>query len=127
MHESTHAIEGVTCLDCHKFTELNTGHTFTIQADSCTNCHDETLHAANKLALSVPVQPDQDPTEESETPSESHATDEQLKGANVIIPTWGYLLFGMLVGVAGFWVVKGKEPGISSESMTEESDGEQDA
>jgi octaheme c-type cytochrome (tetrathionate reductase family) len=125
MHTSTHAQENVTCLDCHKVTEMNTGHTFLIQADSCTQCHGEEAHTANELTMAGANQPDQiEITEESKVHTEVPTVEAQSQGANVKIPTWGYILIGLFLGVAGFWVVKGKEPGISAESMKEESNGE---
>ncbi len=123
MQDSTHAEEGVTCLDCHKSTDMNTGHTFTIQSDSCTQCHGEDAHSANTFAMTAAEISGQGP-KEGGGETMSGAEEGQPQGANVVIPAWGYILIGLLVGATGFWVVKGKEPGSSAESQNEGSNGE---
>ncbi len=123
-HASTHAQEGVDCLACHKETAMNTGHLFTIQADSCTQCHNQEIHAANTLAAVPQIATDTQPAEaQTELPAVQKETSPP-QGANVVIPTWGYILIGVCVGAALFWVFKGKEPGISAESLNDdESNG----
>ncbi|MEN8173459.1 MAG: ammonia-forming cytochrome c nitrite reductase subunit c552 [Chloroflexota bacterium] len=104
MAHSTHAInEDLSCIDCHKNTEHNTGHNFMVESDTCILCHGETIHADNKIALasaeSVVVDPQ--PADEEEIPC----------GAVLGIPSWALILIGVGVGLALYWVAVGKEPG----------------
>ena len=122
-HASTHAAEGITCLDCHKETEINTGHTFTMQADSCTQCHAEEIHTANALLAANLGEQDSAgepgsalPTSEAESTT---GTPAPVEGANILIPIWGYILLGLIIGAAGFWIIAGKEPGIGAEELEE--------
>ncbi|MCA9932076.1 MAG: tetrathionate reductase family octaheme c-type cytochrome, partial [Anaerolineales bacterium] len=43
-HDSTHFAAGMSCLDCHKNTEKNTGHTFDVASDTCVLCHGQDAH-----------------------------------------------------------------------------------
>jgi hypothetical protein len=121
IHTSTHAKNGVTCIDCHKVTEIDTGHTFKIREDTCTRCHGADAHSAAMLVMLAGAEPDE--TTKDEELADAPASD-QPEGANVVIPAWGYIVIGLVLGIAGYWVVKGKEPGIGAESMTDGSDGE---
>ena len=63
--------------------------------------------------------------EPEQTIEETSAAEEQPQGANVVIPAWGYILIGLSIGIAGYWAVKGKEPGISSDDVIDKANGEQ--
>ncbi len=111
---STHTAEGVTCIDCHKITQQNTGHTFEIQSDSCTRCHGEDIHSANSLLFIS-----SDENSASALPEQPEApVEEETFGAYVNISSWGYVLIGIIVGVLIYWLIAGKEPGTSAESIT---------
>jgi len=103
MAHSTHGInEHMSCVDCHKNTEHNTGHVFNVESDTCTLCHGETIHADNQIAMAVNddvVEPQ--PAAEDEGPS----------GAVLGTPSWAMALIGVVLGAALSWVVFGKEPG----------------
>ena len=118
MQGSTHRAEGVNCVDCHKVTQITSGHTFTIQSDTCTRCHGDEAHSADRLVMAKMAEPEQ-------TIEETSAAEEQPQGANVVIPAWGYILIGLSIGIAGYWAVKGKEPGISSDDVIDKANGEQ--
>jgi hypothetical protein len=115
---STHTAEGVTCIDCHKITQQNTGHTFEIQSDSCTRCHGEDIHSANSLLIvSLDLGTPLTVSEQAEATIE-----EEAFGAYVNIPTWGYILIGIIIGVLVYWLIAGKEPGTSAESINAKED-----
>jgi hypothetical protein len=35
---------------------------------------------------------------------------------------WAYLLVGLVLGGAGYWVIAGKDPGISAEALAKAED-----
>jgi octaheme c-type cytochrome (tetrathionate reductase family) len=115
---STHAAADLYCLDCHKNTERNTGHTFYVESDTCMSCHATTIHTAAhiaKLTGGVVEQADLEsaPTvevEEAEHAAEESATDVSGE-ARLNLPMWAMVALGMIIGVAAFWVVAGKNPG----------------
>ena len=118
MPDSTHAAEGVTCLDCHKNTSMNSGHTFKIGADTCVNCHGEDVHSANTMIAGAH-------TETAESTETSHQPDIDDSG-NIHLGTWAYLLIGLVIGGAGYWVVAGNDPGVSAESLAEAKENKDD-
>ncbi len=103
MAHSTHGInEGMSCIDCHKNTEHNTGHVFNVESDTCILCHGETIHTDSKIAMVVGgavVEPQ--PAAEDEVPY----------GAVFGIPSWVMILAGVVLGAALSWVLFGREPG----------------
>lgn len=112
MPDSTHAAEGLTCLDCHKNTEMNSGHTFKIASDTCVSCHGENAHSANEL---VTLMGETTPAETEPTEETAESTSKQT--GNIQIGMWAYLLVGLVVGGAGYWVIAGKDPGIGAEVL----------
>ncbi|MCD4802718.1 MAG: tetrathionate reductase family octaheme c-type cytochrome [Anaerolineales bacterium] len=115
---STHTAKGVTCVDCHKVTQQNTGHTFEIQSDSCTRCHGRDIHSANNLLL---VSPAQGAALTVPEPTEAPVKEEAV-GAYVNISTWGYVLIGIMIGLLVYWLIAGKEPGTSAERVNAEEE-----
>jgi len=126
MPDSTHAEEGLTCVDCHKETEVNTGHTFHIQSDSCSRCHGAEIHESDKLLsrkreVTTPVPAgDRDTDFPTSTPVEGRS-----KGANIRVPSWGFLGLGLVLGVIAFWLIFGKEPGSTHNQNTLEEKEDQ--
>jgi octaheme c-type cytochrome (tetrathionate reductase family) len=116
MTHSTHGtVEHMSCLDCHKNTEHNTGHIFNVESDTCILCHGETIHTDNKLAIAV---------DGAVTAPQPIAEDEVPCGAVFGIPSWAMVLIGVLIGAVLFWVVVGKEPGadqINNQADNDES------
>lgn len=116
---STHTAAGLVCTDCHKYTNLSTGHNFQIGPDTCLHCHGEDIHTAASLVTNggitngVPYPNIEEPPSTEETST--------LEESGVIgFPSWLGILLGVLVGVGGYWVVAGRNPGYEYETKPAE-------
>ncbi|MCA9936639.1 MAG: tetrathionate reductase family octaheme c-type cytochrome [Anaerolineales bacterium] len=116
MPDSTHAATGMTCLDCHKNTELNTGHAFNVASDTCILCHAKDAHTANGLLeAGVDVSPatleERLSDEEASAAMETAVTDEVESKGIVGLPNWMVAFPILALVISGVWVVAGKDPG----------------
>lgn len=129
---STHALAGVTCSDCHVNTVENTGHTFNVGSDTCMACHGETIHTSAHIAeltggVVEPFDPEAEPVVEVEPIIEEEAAVEKAPdGVGVNLPAWIIAGIGVFVGVGGYWLVAGKEPGSQHPENLSEDDDEDD-
>ncbi|MCB8983654.1 MAG: tetrathionate reductase family octaheme c-type cytochrome [Ardenticatenaceae bacterium] len=117
MPDSTHAAAGMSCLDCHKNTELNTGHAFDVASDTCILCHAQDAHTANSLLeLGAEVSPTTlqerlDGAEAAGVQETAVAAPDVESQGIVGLPQWTavFPILGLVIG--GAWVVMGKDPG----------------
>lgn len=122
-HGSTHAAAGATCSSCHIGNE--TGHGFNATLATCNSCHED-IHDANRLVasgfeFSAPPTATEEPASggengegaESGLPEEQEP--EEQAGGGVQLPSWLFLVAGLLVGGGVIWVVLGKDPGVPTE------------
>ncbi len=131
---STHTLAGVLCSDCHVNTMEGTGHTFTVGTGTCMECHGETIHTSSHIAEltggNVEIyNPDAIPAEvEAEEPvHEEEITiieaEAPLSNAGVNFPIWMIIAVGIFIGVGGYWLLAGQEPGAQHpENTPEETD-----
>ena len=107
MPGSTHAASDLDCMDCHKNTEMNTGHIFDVASDSCLSCHAEDAHTANKmveggLVAGMAMSNDEETAVAPET---------EQTGAIINFPAWAGIFPALILVAGGYWVVAGKDPG----------------
>ena len=135
---STHTLAGVSCSDCHVNTAEGTGHTFTVGTGTCLECHGETIHTSDHIAqlativdgvynvASVPVVEGAEAVEVEPMHEEAMATEETSAGAGVNFPIWLIIGAGIFIGVGGYWLLAGQEPGSQhpENAAQEESDEE---
>lgn len=127
---STHTLAGVTCVNCHVNSVEGTGHTYEVGTGSCLSCHGESMHTASLVAeLTDGNVPTYDPEaseskegegeevaempEEETMMEEEHETEtaETPAGAGVNFPIWMLVAVGIFIGVGGYWLLAGQEPG----------------
>lgn len=115
MLESTHFAAGLSCVNCHMGEDKD--HTLIVAVETCDECHND-LHEAKRMRdagmeIEVMDKPramlevTPDPIEETEVVTEP------VKGG-VSLPSWTYLLAGMIFGGVIAWAVVGKDPGKPS-------------
>ncbi len=108
MPGSTHAAADLNCLDCHKNTEMSSGHMFNVASDSCLTCHAEDAHTANKMVEAGLV----DNTDMGNGTEETAVSPEEEKtGAIINFPPWAGIFPALVLVAGGYWVVAGKDPG----------------
>jgi len=115
---STHTLAGITCIKCHVNTAEDTGHTFEVDAGTCLECHGKTIHTSSHIAELMGGVVDQynpKPAGAIDVKKAEQATVESktdLSGeAKLNLPTWAMVALGMIIGVSGYWVIAGKNPG----------------
>lgn len=118
MH-STHTAAGLTCLDCHKNTEENTGHTFTVQADTCTSCHGETIHSADAILTGQPLNTEVQAAQAAnpdKTTEELAAEQAAEAGIHATPPVGLQVVFGIIILIGLYWVFLTKETDSTDKS-----------
>ena len=125
---STHQAAGMTCTDCHKNTDENTGHTFTVESDTCLKCHAEAIHSSD-LVVKTSVELGQDPVAEAATPAEASAkeTAPVSGGAGISLPVWLLLLGGAVIGGGLHWLLSTKRLSESNSNAIDASEENDDA
>lgn len=122
---STHAAAGVTCTDCHKNTHENTGHTFTIEKDTCINCHGETIHTADAIVTGAGLTTDlEKPTEEApaqKTTEELAEEQAATAGIHATPPLGVSIVVGIILLVGIFWIFFTKDSEAESDDSSSES------
>lgn len=124
---STHGAVKMDCLDCHKNTHKNTGHTFIVESDTCIICHGEEAHTANKLvelgAELTAVTDENSGPEPAATAVPHDATNSSINIPTNIqqsgilgVSNWVLVLPVLFIVVGAVWVVKGKDPGHQHEA-----------
>ena len=133
---STHTLAGVFCSDCHVNTMEGTGHTFKVGTGTCLECHGGNIHTSAHIAEltdgNVEIyNPDAVPAEETEVaevveePVSIIEAEAPISNAGVNFPIWMIVGVGVLIGVGGYWLLAGQEPGSQHpENTSEESDKE---
>lgn len=99
VRHSTHITAGLTCIDCHLNTDLNTGHTFSVESDTCLNCHSETIHSAGIIAKAGLIG--------ESTTEENFSTEEpgkEVPAGGVSLNYWLLLIGGLIGGVILHWL-----------------------
>ena len=128
---STHTLAGVTCVECHVNTAEDTGHTFKVGTGTCMECHGETIHTSAHIAEltggNVEIyNPDAVPAEVEvvEPAYEEIAAileaEAPISNAGVNFPVWMIIGVGIFIGVGGYWLVAGQEPGAQHPENTPE-------
>ncbi len=114
---STHALAGVSCVECHVNTTEDTGHTFNVGTGTCMECHGETIHTSAHIAEltdgdvkqaygeSAPV------AEAHEAEHVEESTTVASGEARLNLPMWAMVTLGMIIGIALYWIIAGKNPG----------------
>lgn len=126
VQHSTHQAAGLTCNDCHKNTIRNSGHTFAIEADTCLNCHAETIHTAD-LMVSAGLDVGQAAVEPETTPAPEMAADETAKtegGVGIALPAWFLILISVLLGGGLHWLLSTRRLSEPQEQPDPEDDDE---
>lgn len=136
---STHTLAGVTCSDCHVNTSEGTGHTFTVGTHTCLECHGENIHTSSHIAElanvvdgtynaeSVPANAGEEGVVQETAPvqEESIAAEEPTAGAGVNFPIWMLIGVGIFIGIGGYWLIAGQEPGSQHQNILDEEDDEE--
>ncbi len=123
---STHGAVEMDCLDCHKNTHENTGHSFFVGSDTCNICHSADIHTSSMMVdanLELSVVEDgqiqgQEAEETEEDAMHEDAATEQIAGAStgiLAMPQWVLIIPAIFVVIGGVWVVKGNDPGHQHE------------
>lgn len=103
---STHITAGLLCSDCHLNTMLNSGHTFTVNSDTCLVCHGDAIHTSNIMVnANIKVgglKPIESTAVPAIPPEEALAS---AAGAGISLPGWLLLLGGVLLGVGLNWLL----------------------
>ena len=136
---STHTLAGVFCSDCHVNTTEGTGHTFKVGTGTCVECHGQTIHASANIAeltdgnvgIYDPAATDsaeEDAVEEEPVHAETAGIMEAeapISNAGVNFPVWMIVGVGVFIGVGGYWLLAGQEPGSQhTENTSEETNDE---
>jgi octaheme c-type cytochrome (tetrathionate reductase family) len=112
MPGSTHALSDMSCLDCHKNTEMNTGHVFNVGSDTCISCHAEDAHSASKLVeAGVVMDSEAGDGDDGEGETAVSPTTDSQTGAIINFPPWAGIFPALVLVAGGYWVVAGKDPG----------------
>ena len=117
---STHQTVGLICTDCHKNTDQNTGHTFTVESDTCLNCHGETIHTSN-FKVEAGVTLNQGAVEEDTTSAETNTESVETTsgGAGIALPVWLLLVGGVVLGGGLHWLLSTKRLAEGDENNDE--------
>jgi hypothetical protein len=114
---STHGAALMNCLDCHKNTHENTGHTFLVEADTCITCHGEDAHTANimvELGADLASTPPDAEDEAGSVHTEANAAGvpENTQPNGILgVSNWILTIPVIFLIIGGVWIVKGKDPG----------------
>lgn len=110
-HDSTHLAVGATCSTCHIGNE--TGHGFFVTIATCHECHSD-IHEANRLATAGLLAPD---LPQAAATEESLANTDEMDNpeGGITLPSWLFMLAGLLIGGIVVWVLIGKDPGTPTE------------
>jgi hypothetical protein len=88
---STHAAAGLLCNECHMNTDLNTGHSWLVESDTCLVCHQESIHGADSILLGTGTKA------EAPAPAE---TEPSVEAVNLNLPIWAVFFAMIVIGTA---------------------------
>ncbi|MBN2046124.1 MAG: tetrathionate reductase family octaheme c-type cytochrome [Anaerolineales bacterium] len=88
---STHAAAGLLCNECHMNTDLNTGHSWLVESDTCLVCHQESIHGADSILQGTGTKA------EPPAPVETEPSPEAV---NLNLPIWAAFFSAVVVGTA---------------------------
>ncbi len=119
MLESTHFAAGLSCVNCHMGEDKN--HTLVVSVTTCDVCHTN-LHEAKRMldaGLDIQVMDDPEAMVEITPPPDGQVDPNPPPDTGgVSLPSWIFLLTGMLIGGIVAWAVLGREPGKPSTGET---------
>ncbi|MEW6083327.1 MAG: cytochrome c3 family protein [Chloroflexota bacterium] len=117
MLESTHFAAGLSCVNCHMGEDKN--HTLVVSVTTCDECHTN-LHEAKRMldaGLEIKVMDTPEAIVEITPPPDLQIDpNPQPEAGGVSLPSWVFLLTGMLIGGVVAWALLGREPGNPSTS-----------
>jgi hypothetical protein len=113
------------CTDCHKNTDLNSGHAFAVGTDTCLKCHGGNIHTADlMIQAGMEIRPAGSGREASEI---GPVIVEPVEGSGVGIdlPIWAVALASLLLGGGLHWVLSTRR--LGEENLVKVSDEEAEA
>jgi hypothetical protein len=126
IQHSTHAAAGLTCVDCHKNTDLNTGHAFAIGSDTCLKCHADAIHTSG-LMLDAGVDVGQEPSVVATPVVVAPDAAEPQGGAGIALPTWILILVGLGLGAGTHWLLSTRRLADTPSVEPENEEGGEEA
>lgn len=115
MLDSTHFQAGLSCVNCHMGEDKN--HTLIVAVQTCDKCHTD-LHKARRmldagLEITAMAEPAAMVEIVDETVPDENAEAAASETGGVHLPSWTYVLAGILFGGVFVWAIVGSEPGGS--------------
>lgn len=118
MLESTHFQAGLSCVNCHMGEDKN--HTLIVAVETCDECHTN-LHEARRMldaGLEVTAMAEPAAMVEIANVAVSEENTTPIDAGGVHLPSWTYVLAGILFGGVFMWAILGQEPGESTSDNT---------
>lgn len=113
---STHIAAELICNDCHMNTEINTGHSWKVESDTCLLCHTESIHSADSIISGTGTT-----APETEEPLEPEAPEP----VGINIPVWAAFFGAVVIGTGLTIVFSRQSNGNGKEETEAETDSEE--
>lgn len=111
--DSTHTAAGLNCINCHMGPESS--HTLKIAGETCGDCHNDIHEASRIVSAGIKIEPVTTPMAVVEKAAEPEEIVPESTKGGVTLPSWTFVVLGLLLGGIGSWAVFGRDPGAPSQ------------